>query len=116
MTLSPRPGRLDPRGEAKPGAIRLDRWLWQARFAKSRARAAALIESGAIRINSVRVLKPATPLRVGDGLSFALGGRVHALRVLGLGTRRGPALEARGLYLDLDAGPPTLEPDREAGK
>jgi ribosome-associated heat shock protein Hsp15 len=105
MSPSPPPGRPDAGGDAPPGAIRLDKWLWQARFAKSRARAAALVESGAVRLNSARVLKPATPLRVGDGLSFALGGRVHALRVLALGARRGPAPEARGLYLDLDGRP-----------
>ncbi len=99
-----------------PATIRLDKWLWQARFAKTRARAAALVESGAIRVNSQRVSRPATPVRIGDGLSFALGERVHVLRVTALGSRRGPASEARGLYLDLDARPATLEPDREAGK
>ena len=54
--------------------------------------------------------KPATPVRVGDGLSFAQGGEVRAVRVLALGTRRGPAPEARLLYADLDAAAPT--PDR----
>ena len=100
----------------KQPALRLDKWLWQARFAKTPGRAAALVESGAIRVNSQRVSKPSTPVRIGDGLSFALGDRVHMLRVTALGSRRGPASEARGLYLDLDAAPATLEPDREAGK
>lgn len=83
--------------------IRLDKWLWHARFVKTRSRAAALIESGAVRVNASRVLKPATAVRAGDGLSFALAGRIHVVRVRALGQRRGPAPEARTLYDDLDA-------------
>jgi ribosome-associated heat shock protein Hsp15 len=99
-------------------AIRLDKWLWQARFCKSRGLAARLIGEGAVRVNAVRVTKPATSVRVGDGLSFALAGRVRAVRILALGSRRGPAPEARTLYADLDdpADRATLEPDRQAGK
>ena len=87
-----------------PDAIRLDKWLWQARFCKSRALAARLISDGAVRVNAVRVTKPATTVRVGDGLSFAQGGVVRAIRVRALGTRRGPAPEARLLYAELDSG------------
>lgn len=102
----------------EPGAtIRLDKWLWHARLCKTRGLAARLIESGAVRVNTARVRKPATPLRIGDGVTLACGGRVRALRVLELGLRRGPAPEARHLYQDLDAGPlarpeapPPLEP------
>ena len=65
-----------------PPSIRLDKWLWQARFCKSRALAARLVGDGAVRLNAQRVTKPATPLRVGDGLSFAQGGRVRSVRVL----------------------------------
>jgi ribosome-associated heat shock protein Hsp15 len=109
--------------EAAP-SIRLDKWLWQARLCKSRALAAKLVAAGAVRVNTVRVSKPATAVRVGDGLSFALGGRVRAVRVLALGTRRGPAAEAQALYDDLEANPgpaaaaasPPLEPDPEADK
>lgn len=85
------------------GSIRLDKWLWHARFCKTRKLAADLIARGGVRLNSRRVTKPATPLRVGDGLAFAAFGQVHALRVRGLGSRRGPAPEARALYTDLDA-------------
>jgi ribosome-associated heat shock protein Hsp15 len=88
-----------------PPSIRLDRWLWHARFCKSREGAARLVASGAVRVNAVRVGKPATPVRVGDGLSFALHGRIHVLRVAGIGTRRGPAPEARRLYVDLGVNP-----------
>ena len=99
-----------------PAAIRLDKWLWHARFCKSRALAARLIADGAVRVNAVRVVKPATPVRIGDGLSFAQAGRVRALRILALGTRRGPATEAAGLYAELDAErlARPLEPDAEA--
>jgi ribosome-associated heat shock protein Hsp15 len=95
-----------------PQAIRLDKWLWQARFCKSRALASRLISEGVVRLNASRVVKPATAVHVGDGVSFALGGRVRAVRVLALGTRRGPAVEAQALYADLDARPPEapLEP------
>jgi ribosome-associated heat shock protein Hsp15 len=86
-----------------PETIRLDKWLWQARFVKTRGRAVELIESGAVRVNANRIQKPATAIRTGDGLSFALEGRVHVLRVRALGLRRGPALEARMLYDDLEA-------------
>jgi ribosome-associated heat shock protein Hsp15 len=105
---------------AEPGqTIRLDKWLWQARFCKSRALAAKLISGGVVRVNAERVQKPATELRVGDGLSFAVGGRVRAVRVLALGTRRGPATEARLLYADLDAiaaSADGLEPGSEADR
>jgi ribosome-associated heat shock protein Hsp15 len=111
--------------EAAP-SIRLDKWLWHARFCKSRAIAARLVSDGAVRLNAARVLKPATPVRVGDGLSFALGGRVRVVRVRALGTRRGPAPEAQCLYDDLEApatpssadhaATPALEPDPEADR
>jgi ribosome-associated heat shock protein Hsp15 len=97
-------------------AIRLDKWLWQARLCKSRGLAARLIAAGGVRLNAVPVSKPATPVRVGDGLSFARHGRVHVLRILALGTRRGPAAEARLLYDDLEAPRAALEPDRQADK
>ena len=99
-------------------SIRLDKWLWQARFVKSRGLAQRLIAEGAIRVNAVRVVKAATTIRVGDGLSFAQGGKVRAIRILALGTRRGPATEARTLYAEIEAerGPDALEPVRETDR
>lgn len=96
-------------------SIRLDKWLWQSRFCKSRAIAQRLIADGRVRLNSVRVVKPATSVRVGDGLSFAQGGKVRVVRVRALGTRRGPAPEAQELYADLTTEAP-LEPVGEADK
>jgi len=94
----------------QPGqAIRLDRWLWQARLSKTRGLAASLVSDGSVRVNAVRVLKPATPLRVGDGVTFAQGDTIRVLRVRALGARRGPGPEARALYDDL-AAPPSGQP------
>jgi ribosome-associated heat shock protein Hsp15 len=102
----------DPRA-----AIRLDKWLWHARMFKSRALAARLIIAGAVRVNAVRVTKPAAPVRVGDALTLPQGGSVRVLRIVALGTRRGPAPEAQTLYEDLAAGPtlPETLPDGENG-
>ncbi|WP_424933235.1 RNA-binding S4 domain-containing protein [Amaricoccus macauensis] len=83
-------------------SIRLDKWLWHARLCKTRSLAARLVASGKIRVNSARVVKPATPVRIGDGISYARDGRVRVLRVKGLGVRRGPAAEAQLLYEDLE--------------
>ncbi len=90
------------RAGARP-VLRLDKWLWQARFVKSRSLAAALVASGHLRVNGQPVAKPAHMVGPGDVLTFALGGRVRLIRILDLGERRGPAPEARALYADLDA-------------
>jgi ribosomal 50S subunit-recycling heat shock protein len=88
-------------------ACRADVWLWRARFFKTRSLAATFIDEGRIRLTRAghesRIDKPARPVKVGDGLVFALGGRLIAVRVEGLGERRGPAAEARMLYSKLDA-------------
>ena len=105
---------------AQADTMRLDKWLWQARFFKTRGLAAAAVSAGMVRVNATRVTKPATSIRPGDGLSFAQGGRVRVIRVRALGTRRGPAPEARMLYLDLDEPQPSgaapLDPDPQAVK
>ncbi len=84
-------------------AIRLDKWLWQARFMKSRSLAAALVSEGRVRVNGERAVKPARTIAPGDVLTFPQGGRIRVVRVLATGERRGPAVEAQGLYDDLDA-------------
>jgi len=99
-------------------SLRLDKWLWHARFAKSRGVAAKLIEEAGVRVNGERAPKPAAPVRPGDVLTFALGRRVVVARVLALGARRGPAPEAQSLYEDLSPPPPPrpVSPaPREAG-
>lgn len=100
--------------EASPAAtIRLDKWLWHARFCKSRSVAQRLVEGGGVRLNGVRTKKPSASVRVGDGVTFAYAGRIHVVRVAALGARRGPSGEARGLYIDLDAPQQTLDPGAE---
>ena len=83
-------------------ACRLDVWLWRARFFKTRSLAAHFIDEGRIRLTRAgqesRVDKPARPVKVGDQLVFALGGRLIAVTVAALGDRRGPPAEARTLY------------------
>jgi ribosome-associated heat shock protein Hsp15 len=90
---------------------RLDKWLFQARFHKTRALAAQQIEKGRIRINGQRTTKPGHAIRTGDVLTFAQGDTIRVIRVLHLGVRRGPATEAQGLYADLkgENGAPPLE-------
>jgi len=87
-------------------ACRIDVWLWRARFFKTRALAARFVEAGRVRLSrggaETRIDKPGRPVRAGDGLVFALGGRLTAIRIEGLGERRGPAPEARGLYAPLE--------------
>ena len=87
---------------------RLDKWLWFARFAKSRTLAAKLAGSGFVRVNGQRSTDPARALAVGDAVTVALERKTLVVRVVGLGTRRGPAPEARLLYLDLDSDDGTL--------
>jgi ribosome-associated heat shock protein Hsp15 len=79
-------------------SARIDKWLFCARFYRSRALAQAAASSGRLRLNGTRVEKPAQPLRPGDVLTIGRGGQVMALKVLALAERRGPASMARTLY------------------
>jgi len=100
-----------------PGSdpIRLDKWLWHARFFKTRGIATRQISAGHVRLNASRVNKPSQQVGPGDTLTFVQGDRVRVVRVLSCGARRGPAAEAQTLYDDLspeaapsDAGGPQL--------
>ena len=88
---------------------RVDVWLWRARFFKTRSMAAAFVGEGRVRLiraaAETRLDKPSRTVRPGDGLVFALGGRVVSVRIEGLGERRGPASEARTLYAELESPP-----------
>jgi ribosome-associated heat shock protein Hsp15 len=90
--------------------IRLDKWLWQARFFKSRSLSAALVSDVRVRVNGQPVAKPSHSVKAGDVLTFPQGGRVRVVRVAATGARRGPATEAQGLYVDLDAGNSAPDP------
>ena len=84
---------------------RVDVWLWRARFFKTRTLAAKFVEEGRLRLSrptgEMRLYKPSRAVKGGDGLVFAIGGRLTAIRVEALGARRGPPAEARLLYSTL---------------
>jgi ribosome-associated heat shock protein Hsp15 len=86
--------------EAKPG-LRIDKWLWQARFFKTRSLAAKLVQSGKLRLNGDLISKPSRIVSEGDVLTFPKALDTRVIEVRALGTRRGPAPEAQGLYRDL---------------
>ena len=81
---------------------RLDKWLWFARFAKTRTLAAKLVGAGYVRVNGQRVDQAAKAVAVGDVLTLALARTTAVVRVEALGERRGPASEAQALYTDLN--------------
>ncbi|HEY4164520.1 MAG TPA: RNA-binding S4 domain-containing protein [Dongiaceae bacterium] len=82
--------------------LRLDKWLWYARFARTRTTAAKLITEARFRVNGQTTDKSHHGVRVSDVLTFPLGRHVRVIKVLALAERRGPAPEARLLYEDLD--------------
>jgi ribosome-associated heat shock protein Hsp15 len=83
--------------------IRIDKWLWHARFHRTRALAQAACTSGLIRLNGRRVEKASVEVRPGDLITVPRGREVVVVRVLACGIRRGPAGEAQGLYESVSA-------------
>lgn len=83
------------------GAQRADKWLWHARFFKTRSLAARQLQDGRIRRNGTVIAKASTLLEPGDVLTFAQDGTVRVVRIRALAERRGPACAARLLYEDL---------------
>jgi ribosome-associated heat shock protein Hsp15 len=79
-------------------STRIDKWLFHARFYRTRALAQAAAGAGKVRLNGMRVEKPAQLLKPGDTLTLSRGSEVVALRVLALAERRGPARQAEQLY------------------
>lgn len=97
MSITAPPNERSPAGLA---ALRLDKWLWFARFFKTRSLAARILDAGGVRVRGAPA-KPHTAVRPDDVVTFSVGGSVRVVRVVALGTRRGPAVEARTLYEDL---------------
>lgn len=97
---------------------RLDKWLWFARFAKSRTLAARLCTDGRVRVNRALVGKASATVRPGDVLTFPQGPHIRVVRVAQPGLRRGPAEEARLLYEDLSPPAPRASgtADRASGE
>jgi ribosome-associated heat shock protein Hsp15 len=100
--LAGKGARPDPNAAPR---LRIDKWLWQARFFRSRTLAAEVVEAGRLRVNGQRIGKPGHAIAAGDTLTFPQGDRIRLVRVTALGLRRGPASEAQLLYLDLDPAP-----------
>jgi len=82
--------------------LRLDRWLWAARFFKTRSLAQQAIAGGHVHLNGQRV-KAARAVRPGDQLEITRGEERFEVRVVALAARRGPAAVARGLYEETEA-------------
>ena len=95
------PGRSSKQDQAHAGvaaeAVRLDKWLWAARFFKTRSLAATAVNGGKVHLNGART-KPARALRIGDTLEIRRGEETYTVVVKALDTRRGPAAKARLLY------------------
>ena len=86
--------------EPERETIRLDKWLWHGRFFKTRTLAASVVKAGTVRVNRVKIAKPAFQVGAGDVLTFPQGSQVRIVEILACGTRRGPAPEAQALYED----------------
>lgn len=97
---------------------RLDKWLWQARFFKTRSLASRIITAGKVRVDGTPVSKPARMVGPGDVLTFSQSNRVRVVKITALTTRRGPASEAQTLYDDMSPPPEPRDntgPKREPG-
>jgi ribosome-associated heat shock protein Hsp15 len=88
--------------DAEDGRVRIDKWLWAARFFKTRSLAAEAIAGGKVQVNGERV-KRARPLQLGDEVRIRLGPYEHEVVVRELSDRRGPAPQAAALYEEKEA-------------
>ena len=86
--------------------IRIDKWLWHARFFKSRTLAGKFCQTGKLRVNDQSVTKAHVQVGPDDVLTFPKGDHVKVVKIAAIGTRRGPAPEAQALYEDLSPPPP----------
>lgn len=89
--------------------VRLDVWLWRARFFKTRALSTGHVRGRGVRLSHLgqtrKTDKPGVMVTVGDVVTFGKAGRIYTVEVLALGERRGPAEEARALYRPLETDP-----------
>ena len=92
--------------------VRIDKWLWAARFFKTRSLATEAVTGGRVHMDGQRV-KPAKEVRVGDRLEITIGEAVFAVEVLGLADKRGPASQAQGLYQESEESRARRERQRE---
>jgi ribosome-associated heat shock protein Hsp15 len=97
--------------DSTAGGVRLDLWLWAARFFRTRALAKQAIETGKIEVGGQRA-KPARLVRAGDALVVARGEERFELRVQGVSDTRGPAKVAQTLYVESEASRQRRESER----
>jgi ribosome-associated heat shock protein Hsp15 len=86
-------------GNNEPGRLRIDKWLWVARFYKTRSLAARAVDGGKVKLNGERT-KPGKGVRPGDRLEVRSGELQWLVEVRGVSARRGPASEAANLYAE----------------
>ncbi len=84
-----------------PPKLRIDQWLWHARFFKTRTLAAKIVSGGHVRVNGSKIAKPSYSISPDDVLTFPQAKDVRVVRVQAMGERRGPAPEAQQLYFDM---------------
>jgi ribosome-associated heat shock protein Hsp15 len=101
--------------EKSASRMRVDKWLWQARFFKTRAKTSELAASGRLRINSERCQRASQAVKPGDTLTFPQGRVIRVIRIEAIGERRGPAREAATLYSDLSPAPDQEATEDTAG-
>ena len=89
-------------GTAATARVRVDKWLWAARFFKTRSLASEAVDGGRVHVNGDRV-KAARPLKTGDRLEIRSGAEAYEVLVLALSEQRGPASAARALYEETEA-------------
>jgi ribosome-associated heat shock protein Hsp15 len=87
-------------------SLRLDRFLWFARLAKSRTLAQRFIHDGHIRVDGIRAAACSTLIRPGQNIALTMNERLRVIRVDAVPTRRGPAIEAASCFTDLVASQP----------
>lgn len=85
----------------QPPKLRIDKWLWHARFFKTRTLAAKVVSGGHVRVNGSKIAKPSYSISPDDVLTFPQAKDARVVRVQAMGERRGPAPEAQQLYFDM---------------
>ena len=95
------------------GVLRLDKWLWYARFMKSRSKATKFCQSSRFCVNSSIVIKAHFLVKQNDVLTFSIDNNIKIIKILNLGVRRGSASEAQALYQDIS---PSISLNKEDHK
>lgn len=93
---------------------RVDIWLWQARFFKTRSLSTKICRAGKVRLNGEKFTKAKTPISIGDVLTFPQANRIRIIKVLAHSVRRGPAPEAQALYEDRTPAPEVVAAKRRS--